>query len=65
MYVHCALAYQAIHPCEVGKLVPAIGRDNNAMAMVGVQMVAACTGKSAIVSLVTEIKPTALIAHHH
>ena len=36
MYVHRALAYQAIHPCEVGKLVPAISRGNNAMAVVGV-----------------------------
>ena len=36
MYVHHALAYQASYPCEVGKLVPAISRDNNAMAVVEV-----------------------------
>ena len=35
MYVHHALAYQASHPCDVGKLVPAISRSNNATAVVG------------------------------
>ena len=64
MYVHCALAYQAIHPCEVGKLALAISWGNNAMAVVGVYLVAACTGKTIIVALVTWIEPTALTAHH-
>ena len=36
MYANRALAYQAIHPCEIGKLVTAISRGNNAMAVVGV-----------------------------
>ena len=36
MYVHHALAYQASYPCEVGKLVLAISRGNNAMAVVEV-----------------------------
>ena len=31
MYVHRALAYQAIHPCEVGKLALVISRGDNAM----------------------------------
>ena len=35
-YVHHALAYQCSHPCAVGKLVPAISRGNNAMAVMGV-----------------------------
>ena len=64
MYIHRALAYQAIHPCEVGKLVLAISQSNNAMAVVGVLLVAACTGKTVIVALVTRIEPTALTAHH-
>ena len=36
MYVHSALAYQAIHPCDVGKFVLAISWDNIAIAVVGV-----------------------------
>ena len=31
-----SVAYKASYPCEVGKLVPAISRDNNAMAVVEV-----------------------------
>ena len=33
MYVLHALAYKASYPCEIDKLVPAISRDNNAMAV--------------------------------
>ena len=36
MYVHAVLAYQAIHPCKVGKLVLAISLGNNAMSGGGV-----------------------------
>ena len=64
MYVHRVLAYQAIHHCEVGKLLSAISRGNNAMAVVGVSLVAAYTGKTVIVVVVTRIEPTALTAHH-
>ena len=35
MYVHRALAYQAIQPYVAGKLIPAISRCNNAIAVVG------------------------------
>ena len=62
MYVHRALAYQAIHPCKVGKLVPTISRGNNVMAVTGVQLVAALIGKTVI--MVTRIEPIALSAHH-
>ena len=64
MYVHHALAYKACYPCEVGKLVPAIRQGNNIMAVVKVQLVAACTGKNVLVALVTRIKPTVLTAHY-
>ena len=64
MYVHHALAYKASYTCEVGKLVPAISRGNNAMAVVEVQLVAAWTGKTVLVALVTRIESTVLTAHY-
>ena len=65
MYVHHALAYQASYPCEVGKLVYIGDKSgNNAIAVVEVSLVAACTGKIVLVALVTRIEPTVLTAHY-
>ena len=60
MYVHRALAYQAIHPYEVGKMMPAMSRGIVSWRW----WVTACTGKTVTVALVTRIEPTALTTHH-
>ena len=43
MCVHSSLAHQAIYPFGVGKLVPATSLGNNALTVIWVQLVAACT----------------------